>query len=108
MKGDAMKTLSHFKTAKAARYLGTLCKHFGHKVPAGFDETSGWVDLPFARCDMTADAAGLTLSVEADTQQDLDRATRVIGSHLERFAFRETPDLIWRDAANETAHHPAT
>ena len=33
-------------TANASRYLQQLCKHFGHKVEASFDEKAGIVRLP--------------------------------------------------------------
>lgn len=90
-----MNARTYFKTDKAERYLGTLCKHFGHKVPTEVKNRSGWVEFSFARCDMEADDAGLSLTVKADVQSDLDKAKQVVGSHLERFAFRENPELSW-------------
>lgn len=89
-----------FPTTNASRYLGTLCKHFGHKMPARFDAHEGEIDFPFGRCLMNADDSALRISATASDQAELDRLTGVIGSHLERFAFREAPTIVWtRDAA---------
>ena len=90
-----MKASTFFTTQHAQRYLGTLCKHFGHKVPVIHEPGSGQIALPFGRCDLRADAGGLGLTVTAADKPDLDKAIHVITSHLERFAFREQPDLLW-------------
>ncbi len=89
---DAQTT---FTTERAARYLASLCKHFGHKVPVQYDAQTGWIDLPLGRCELNADPSLLRLKVSADSRSDLDTGIRVITSHLERFAFREHPDLDW-------------
>ncbi len=90
-----MNARSVFPTQNANRYLGTLCKHFGHKVPTGLDAGAGWIGFPFGRCDLAATDADLTLTASAPTQEDLDKVKQVVGSHLERFAFREDPSLRW-------------
>lgn len=90
-----MNASTFFKTENAERYLGTLCKHFGHKVPVAFEPGSGRIELPFGQCALRADGAGLTLTAEATDTPGLDKTIQVITSHLERFAFRENPDLNW-------------
>ncbi|MEP0315620.1 DUF2218 domain-containing protein [Hyphomonas sp.] len=90
---DAQTT---FQTERASQYLASLCKHFGHKVPVQYDAETGQITLPFGRCDLRASEAGLALTALADNRSDLDRTVQVISSHLERFAFRENPDLDWR------------
>lgn len=90
-----MNASTFFKTEQAERYLGTLCKHFGHKVPVTYDTGSGRIELPFGLCTLSADATGLGLTVTAPDKSGLDRAMQVITSHLERFAFRENPELDW-------------
>ncbi|SNT31119.1 DUF2218 domain-containing protein [Tropicimonas sediminicola] len=85
-----------FSTTNASRYLGTLCKHFGHKVPVEFDALQGRIDLPFGQCRLKAGDTALDLTVTAEDRPALDRLTEVIGSHLERFAFRENPQLDWQ------------
>lgn len=90
-----MNASTFFKTENAERYLGTLCKHFGHKVPVTFETGSGHIELPFGQCDLRADTDGLALTAEAKDKTGLDKTIQVITSHLERFAFRENPDLTW-------------
>lgn len=94
-----MKATTHFNTEKAERYLGTLCKHFGHKVPVTHTRQDGHIALPFGACDLAASEGGLTLSATADDRAKLDRTVQIITSHLERFAFREDPKLSWEFAA---------
>lgn len=90
-----MNASTHFATTNAERYLGTLCKHFGHKVPVTYVPGSGRIDLPFGQCTLNANEAGLTLVVAADDRTQIDKTIQVITSHLERFAFRESPDIKW-------------
>ncbi|WP_323766973.1 DUF2218 domain-containing protein [Marinovum sp.] len=90
-----MNATTHFTTDHAERYLGTLCKHFGHKVPVTHAGRSGEITLPFGACALTAEDTGLTMTAQAPDQAQLDRAVQVITSHLERFAFRENPELDW-------------
>ncbi|WP_424927728.1 DUF2218 domain-containing protein [Amaricoccus tamworthensis] len=90
-----MQATTFFTTEHAQRYLGTLCKHFGHKVPTSHEAGSGRIELPFGLCLLSADATGLGLSVSAEDRPGLDRAVEVISSHLDRFAFRENPELSW-------------
>jgi uncharacterized protein len=87
-------------TAHAHRYMVQLCKHFGHKVTAEFDEQSGRIAFPMGETRLTVAPEGLELSAQAETPEGLTRLEEVIGSHLKRFAFRE-PDLAvdWRPTA---------
>ncbi|WP_417270660.1 DUF2218 domain-containing protein [Celeribacter sp.] len=85
-----------FTTERASGFLQQLCKHFGHKIDVQFDAEAGMIKFPFGQCNLTADQDVLTLTVSAETQADLTKACRVIGNHLERFAFRENPKLEWK------------
>lgn len=96
-----------FTTERASGFLQQLCKHFGHKVEVRVDPKSGLISLPFGQCALTADQGVLDLTVSAESQSDLTKSCRVIGSHLERFAFRENPKLDWHPAIPaQTATHP--
>ncbi|NNJ69042.1 MAG: DUF2218 domain-containing protein [Boseongicola sp.] len=86
-------------TDRASTYLQQLCKHFGHKVEVRFDPQSGHIALPFGTCDLAAANSTLDLTVVAQTQADLTKTARVIANHLERFAFRENPEISWQPAA---------
>lgn len=90
-----MKAETTFETPRAGRFLGQMCKHFGHKVPVTFDERSGRIELPFGHAELTASDKGLRMVATAETRTQLDRVIEVMTSHLERFAFRENPDLGW-------------
>lgn len=90
-----MNAQTTFKTENAQRYLGTLCKHFGHKVPVHLDGKHGRIELPFGQCELAALDGALDLKVFAETKADLDKTAQVIASHLERFAFRENPQIEW-------------
>lgn len=86
------QSISQVQTPKASQYLQQLCKHFGHKVPVECDSLSGSIILPFGTCVLEARDEELVLTVEgADTK----KLEQVIGSHLERFAFREALHVIW-------------
>lgn len=90
-----MKASTFFTTENAQRYLGTLCKHFGHKVPVTYEPGSGRIELPFGQCELRADATGLGLTATAGDRTTLDKTIDVMSSHLDRFAFRENPNLTW-------------
>ncbi|MDX1331080.1 DUF2218 domain-containing protein [Roseovarius sp. ZX-A-9] len=85
-----------FTTERASSYLQQLCKHFGHKIEVQFDSTSGLITFPFGQCVLAAEQGVLELTISAETQAELTKSCRVIGSHLERFAFRENPKLDWQ------------
>ncbi|SFR35035.1 hypothetical protein SAMN04488005_0749 [Yoonia tamlensis] len=88
-----------FTTERASGYLQQLCKHFAHKIEVQFDPQAGLIKFPFGACNLTADHSVLDLTITAETQSDLTKACRVVGSHLERFAFRENPKIDWQTIA---------
>ena len=90
-----MNASTFFATDNAERYLGTLCKHFGHKVPVAYEVGFGRIELPFGQCTLRTDETGLSMTVAANDRPLLDQTIQVISSHLDRFAFRENPDLTW-------------
>jgi hypothetical protein len=84
-------------TAVPSRYLMQLCKHFQHKLPVAFDERQGRVDFPAGRCELDAEAdeGVLLMRVTAGDETELARLEDVVARHLERFAFREKPEIQW-------------
>jgi hypothetical protein len=84
-------------TALAARYMVQLCNHFGHRLPATHDQTTGRIDFPDAPVSLTAQEGLLTMTVEAGNETDLDRIKDVMERHLARFAFRDKPEIAWHD-----------
>jgi len=89
-------SVARIPTKAALRYLGQLCKHFGHKVPASLEGDHGWIAFDFGRCHLAASDDELSLHNQATTPEALQRLENVIASHLERFAFRETLAIAWQ------------
>jgi len=88
---------ARFETPHASRYIAKLCKHFGHKVEASYDETRGFVVLPPGSAELHADETGLTIMLKAECPKDVVRARYIIDSHLVTFAHRENfMGLTWR------------
>lgn len=84
------------ETTMSRRYLSQLCKHFQHKLPVTLTETDGRIEFPPGICTLNADADTLLLRVEASDEAGLARLEEVVARHLERFAFREKPEVSWR------------
>lgn len=80
---------SSFATEKASGYLQQLCKHFGQKVEATFDETKGFVSFSIGTAEFNAKDGLLHIDVRAETVQNLELTKETVESHLVRFAFRE-------------------
>ena len=78
-------------TVNGARYLQQLCKHWSHKLDVELNDNEGIVRFPNALATMRADAERLTVTVEAEDAETLERMKGVVASHLDRFAFREAP-----------------
>lgn len=93
-----MEMIATFKTERAKRYMQALCHHFGRKVDASCEDTNGWVEFPFGRCDMAIANHELEFHARAKDADALEQVVRIVTSHLDRFAFRENPDLNWQPA----------
>ena len=76
--------------------MKALCHHFGRKVDAACDETNGWVQFSFGRCEMTIKDHELRLHAKAENSDQLEQILHIVTSHLDRFAFRENPELNWQ------------
>ena len=90
-----MRSSSTIVTEAAHRYMSQLCKHFGHKLAVSFTPDRGTIVFDYGNCALAASGAMLSLTVSADDPVSLARLQRVIASHLERFAFREKPEIVW-------------
>ena len=86
-------------TSKADGYVAQLAKHFGHKIVV--EQRADAVVFHFSAGTARAQAEGdlLRLSVQAETLEQLQEVEQILGSHLERFAFREDLRVIWSEAA---------
>lgn len=78
-----------YATPNGSKYLQQLCKHFAHKAEVTFDTTSGQVALHSGPATLSADAAGLMVTVTAPDESGLPGAQFAIDKHLAIFAHRE-------------------
>ncbi|QLF69914.1 DUF2218 domain-containing protein [Peteryoungia desertarenae] len=86
-------------TENGWKYVQQLCKHWSHKLQVDLSENKGVVTFPEAVATMTSDETGITVVIEAEQADVLDRMKGVVANHLDRFAFREAPlPFDWKDA----------
>lgn len=81
----------------ASRYLVQLCKHFAHKTPTDYDESTGRVDFQPGLCVMHAAGDRLSLRCEAHSEPALHRVKGIVEVHLVRFARGEEIAVTWTD-----------
>ena len=90
-----MTSESRVPTAKASVYMKQLCRHFGHKTPAEFSDSSGRIEFEFGVCEFSAEPDTLIMRAQAEDAESVSRVEQVIGSHLQRFAHREELQVDW-------------
>lgn len=83
------------RTSLASRHLQALCKHYRHKINVAFDAAAGRADFPFGTCRLTATDSELVMGCEADDAATLLQMQDIVQIHLERFAWREKPQVRW-------------
>ncbi|MDH4585492.1 DUF2218 domain-containing protein [Pseudomonas sp. BN415] len=86
---------AHVTTATPARYISRLCKHFAHRVPVSHDEQHGRIEFDLGLGLLRVDGDGLTLTVESQTPEGLERLKDIVGSHFVRVAWQEELNLQW-------------
>jgi len=89
---------AHVKTEKASKYLKWLCGHFNIKARAEYNDQHGTIDFDFGHCEMDAEDGELIMRVQAADDVSLDRVKHVVGDHLERFGYKESIQVAWKDA----------
>lgn len=95
-----MRMTAQFPTARATPLMGTLSKHFGHKIPVTLEESRAELVFEMGRARLEAGPEVLHLALEAGDAEALERLRGVVESHLLRFAHRENPaPLDWTPAA---------
>ena len=86
---------AHVSTTRASRYLGQLCKHFEHRIPATYTHDHGRLEFPSGVCHLDAQEDALILRAESQDEEQLGQLENVVARHLERFAFRDKPEIRW-------------
>jgi hypothetical protein len=94
-----MKSSTTLLTPNGRKYMIQLCKHFGHRAPATYNDREGEIVFEVGKVGLRAAPETLMLCAEANEPSGVERLEQVIESHLKRFAFRE-PELSfdWRRA----------
>jgi hypothetical protein len=82
-------------TDKPVAYMRQLCKHFGHRVPTSYDDSTGRIEFESGDCNLSAGTDELTLEVSAAESDQVQRLKDVVGSHLERFGRRDQLTVSW-------------
>lgn len=78
----------------ADKLMRKLCKHFGHKVSAEFNDVEGKVDFQPGRCVLRAGDDELVLRVDDD--EGAARACAILDAHLPRFLDDPSFRAEWR------------
>jgi uncharacterized protein len=78
-------------TANATKYMQQLCKHWSHRLEVELSDGRGVVRFPAALATFDAGADALSVKIEGERSEEVERMKGVVASHLDRFAFREAP-----------------
>lgn len=97
------QSTTHIVTKEGSSYIRKLCKHFVHKVPVSYTETTGRAELPTGLCLMQANDSELVFTITADTTEGIAKAEDVVVRHLVQFAFREQLVINWHRETMQTA-----
>lgn len=93
-----MMTIARVETETPARYMGQLCKHFAHRIPASHDDRQGRIEFTEALCELEAQEGVLFMRLTAADGAVMARMQKVVTDHLLRFAFRDPPQVAWQAA----------
>ncbi len=91
-----MKSRAEVATALASRYLVLLLKHFRHKITVSGDDRQGRAEFPFGLCLIEATPERLVMDCSGPDEAALRQVEYVLTAHLERFAWKEKPPIVWQ------------
>ena len=83
--------IANVPTVNASKYMQQLCKHWSHKLEVDLSEQRGVVRFPAAVVAFEARPDDLSVTIDAQAKETVERMKGVVASHLDRFAFREAP-----------------
>jgi uncharacterized protein len=78
-------------TSNASKYMQQLCKHWSHRLEVDLSKQKGIVRFPDAVVALEARPDDLSVTIDAQAKETVERMKGVVASHLDRFAFREAP-----------------
>jgi hypothetical protein len=82
-------------TQEPVTLLRQLCRAFGGRCEAQFDQDRGYVEFGFGRCELRASRHRLTLTASAWEREDCERIRTLVGRQLERAGRRERLTVLW-------------
>lgn len=100
--GATVQSHARIATApnKARTYMIQLCKHFGHKIEATFDDLHGRIAFGERVCELEVSTPDvLRISLTADSEANLHAVANIVDRHLRRFAFKEELTIQWVEGA---------
>ncbi len=97
------QSTTHIVTKEGSSYIRKLCRHFVHKVPVSYTETTGRAELPSGLCLMQANENELQFHISASSVEAIAKAEDVVVRHLVQFAFREELIINWHRETLQTA-----
>ncbi|PRY64385.1 hypothetical protein B0H98_10544 [Vreelandella songnenensis] len=87
-------------TASGERIINRLCKHWAHKLEVEHTQQDAKILFPdMGTCVMHAEPAVLSVSIETQEKEHLDKLEGVVESHLVRMAKDEALTVIWKSQA---------
>lgn len=94
-----MRQSADFPTARPGPLLGTMAKHFAHKIAVEQDDAGVVLHFPAGLVTARIGEDALHLTIEAGDADSFARVREILIGHMLRFAHREAPEApIWRDA----------
>jgi len=97
---STFRSAARVATSRSARSIGQLCKHFAHKIPASYSDAQGKIEFPAGTCELEASGDMLVLRAAAADAPSLSQVEDVVARHLERFTFRDKPEIRWTRTAS--------
>ncbi len=92
-----MISTAEVETANAGKYLVQLAKHWSHRFPdLTWNDTRAEIPFPIGNCVFTSKENVLTIVLNVSDEENASRLENVVVEHLNRFAFRESLDIVWR------------
>jgi uncharacterized protein len=93
------KQHARVETEYPARFMKQLCRHFGHKIQAEFDDEHGSIVFADGRCDLSVEPATLVLVTTSETAEGAAHVADVMARHLVRFGFRSNLEVTFAPVA---------
>lgn len=79
----------------SARMIRRLCKHFSHKIDAGWNNSNGYIEFHTGFCEMSIAGRQLNLRCGADSEVELTELVDCIDSHFSRFDKETEQSIKW-------------